>query len=281
MKKVGIIGAGTMGSTIAVAVSLSGYKVTVFDVSDQVLNASNERITRIISKGVEKGKLEENRANWALASMSFSSDLELVSDIELIIEAIPESLELKKKVIGQIINSAANDVIIASNTSSLSIAELASSVKRPDRFIGMHFFNPANIMPLVELVYIEETSLEVKNKAYEFVTSLGKTAVESRDLPGFIVNRVARPFYGEALRLLGENAADVSTIDQLMRSIGFPMGPFELIDLVGCDVNLSVSKSIYNAFFQDPRYRPHPIQERMVKSGRLGRKSGRGFYDYN
>ncbi len=281
MKKVGIIGAGTMGSTIAVAVSLGGYKVTVFDVSDQVLNASNKRITRIINKGVEKGKLEDKGANWALTSMSFSNDLELVSELELIIEAIPESLELKKKVIGQIINSAADNVIIASNTSSLSIAELASSIKRPDRFVGMHFFNPANIMPLVELVFIEETSLEVKNNVDEFVTSLGKTAVESKDLPGFIVNRVARPFYGEALKLLGENTADVSTIDQLMRSIGFPMGPFELIDLVGCDVNLSVSKSIYNAYFQDPRYRPHPIQERMVKSGRLGRKSGRGFYDYN
>jgi 3-hydroxybutyryl-CoA dehydrogenase len=281
MTKVGIIGAVTMGSTIAVAVSLSSYEVTVFDVSDQVLNVSNKRITRIINKGVEKGKVEEKRANWALASMSFSNDLELVSELELIIEAIPESLELKKKVIGQIINSTADDVIIASNTSSLSIGELASSVRRPDRFVGMHFFNPANIMPLVELVYIEETSIEVKKKVNEFVTSLGKTAVESKDLPGFIVNRVARPFYGEALKLLGENVADVSTIDQLMRSIGFPMGPFELIDLVGCDVNLSVSKSIYNAYFQDPRYRPHPIQERMVKSGRLGRKSGRGFYDYN
>jgi 3-hydroxybutyryl-CoA dehydrogenase len=140
MKKVGIVGAGTMGSTIAVAVSLCGYKVTIFDVSDQVLNASNNRITRIINKGVEMGKLEEKEANWALASMSFSNNLELVSELELIIEAVPESLELKKRVIGQIINSAADDVITASNTSSLSIAELASSIKRPDRFVGMHFF---------------------------------------------------------------------------------------------------------------------------------------------
>ncbi len=281
MKKVGIVGAGTMGSTIAAAVSLSGYEVTVFDVSDEVLNASRKRITWIINKGIEKGKVEGKKADWALASISYSNNLKLASELELIIEAVPESLELKKKVIGQIINSAADDVIIATNTSSFSIAELASSVKRPDRFVGMHFFNPANIMPLVELVYIEETSIEVKKKVDEFVISLGKTAVESKDSPGFIVNRVARPFYGEALKLLGENAADVATIDRLIRSIGFPMGPFELIDLVGCDVNLAASKSIYNAFFQDPRYRPHPIQESMVKSGRLGRKSGRGFYDYN
>ena len=281
MKKVGIIGAGTMGSTIALAAALSGFRVCVYDVSDAILVDSKKRISKIINSSIEKKKIENSAAKAAEANLSFADDLEEISMAALIIEAIPESLELKKKVISQVVSLLTVEAIVASNTSSLSIAELANASKIPDRFIGMHFFNPANIMPLVELVFTDDTSLETKRITSEFVTSLGKTAVESKDSPGFIVNRVARPFYGEALRLLGENSVDVATIDQLMRSVGFPMGPFELIDLVGCDVNLEVSKSIYNAYFQDPRYRPHPIQERMVKAGRLGRKSGRGFYDYN
>lgn len=281
MKKVGVIGAGTMGSTIAVAVSLSGYSVFVFDVSEEVLVKAQVRITRIINKGVEKKKYGRGLANKALGNVNYQLGLDSPELLDLIIEAVPEVLELKKKVINQLDGMLASHGIIASNTSSLSIAELATMTSRPDRFIGMHFFNPANIMPLVELIFTGDTSTNTKQSSKSFVENLGKTAVECKDYPGFIVNRVARPYYGEALRLLAENAADVEKIDKLARSVGFPMGPFELIDLVGCDVNLSVSKSIYDAYFQDPKYRPHPIQERMVKSGRLGRKSGRGFYDYD
>ena len=281
MKNAGIIGAGTMGSTIALSVALSGFSAVVYDVSEVVLVESRKRIARIIKKGLEKNKIESSAANAVEENLFFTNDLEKLFAADIVIEAIPESLELKKTVIGQVVSHLSEEAIVASNTSSLSITELASASGTPERFIGMHFFNPANIMPLVELVFTDETSLETKRAASQFVTSLGKTAVESKDSPGFIVNRVARPFYGEALKILGENSAEVGTIDQLMRSVGFPMGPFELIDLVGCDVSLEVSKSIYNAHFQDPRYRPHPIQERMVKAGRLGRKSGRGFYDYN
>jgi 3-hydroxybutyryl-CoA dehydrogenase len=170
--------------------------------------------------------------------------------------------------------------ILASNTSSLSINALAGATDRSDRFVGLHFFNPAHIMKLVEVIRGDDTSAETLAAMDNFVTRLGKSAVHCKDTPGFIVNRIARPFYGEALRLLGENAADVAVIDRLLRSAGFRMGPFELIDLIGADVNFAVTQSVYEAYFHDPKYRPHPIQQRMVESGRLGRKSGRGYYDY-
>jgi 3-hydroxybutyryl-CoA dehydrogenase len=158
---------------------------------------------------------------------------------------------------------------------------LAGSTHRGDRFLGLHFFNPAHIMKLVEVISGDDTSAEAVAAAGEYVARVGKTAVFCKDTPAFIVNRVARPFYGEALRMLGEGVADVATIDRLLKSVGFPMGPFALIDLIGCDVNLSVTQSVYDAYFQEPKYRPHPIQRRMVESGRLGRKTGRGFYDYH
>ncbi len=171
--------------------------------------------------------------------------------------------------------------ILASNTSSLSISAIAGATERPGQVIGLHFFNPAHIMKLVEIIRGDLTDDETVATCDVFVAALGKTAVHCHDTPAFIVNRVARPFYGEAFRLLGEQTADAATIDKLMRSLGFRMGPFELIDLIGTDVNFAVTKSVYDAYFQEPRFRPHPIQERMVESGRLGRKSGRGFYDYS
>ncbi len=162
----------------------------------------------------------------------------------------------------------------------MSINALASATGRADRFLGIHFFNPAHIMKLVEVIRGDFTSDATVAAVQAFVDRLEKTAVLCKDTPAFIVNRVARPFYGEAFRLLGENATDPATLDKLMRSIGFRMGPFELIDLIGCDVNLAVTQSVYDAYFQEPKYRPHPIQKRMVESGRLGRKSGHGFYEY-
>jgi 3-hydroxybutyryl-CoA dehydrogenase len=176
--------------------------------------------------------------------------------------------------------AASPHTLLASNTSSLSISAIAGATQRPDKVLGLHFFNPAHIMKLVEVIRGDDTSQETISLGSEFVTSLGKTAVHCIDSPAFIVNRVARPFYGEAFRLLGEQVADVATIDKLMKSIGFKMGPFELVDLIGCDVNFAVTQSVYEAYFHDPKYRPHPIQRRMVESGKLGRKSGRGFYSY-
>jgi 3-hydroxybutyryl-CoA dehydrogenase len=187
---------------------------------------------------------------------------------------------LKREIFGELDEAAPEHTILSSNTSSLSISALAGATKRPDRFLGLHFFNPAHIMKLVEVIRGDDTSRETLAAANAFVDKLGKTAVQCKDTPAFIVNRVARPFYGEAYRLLGENAADVSAIDKLVKSAGFRMGPFELIDLIGCDINFAVNQSVYDAYFQDPKYRPHPIQRRMVESGRLGRKTGRGFYNY-
>ena len=270
-----------MGSTIAVAMLTSEHQVILYDVSSEVLENAAKRISDILKKSVDLGKISEKIANNVQKQTQFSLDASQVADVDLIIEAVPESMQIKKEILELVDNLAPEETILATNTSSFSINVLASATSRPDRFIGLHFFNPAHIMPLVEIIPCDESSQETVSNVRALVNSIGKTPVESRDLPGFIVNRVARPFYGEAFRLLGEDAASVKDIDALMKSAGFPMGPFELIDLVGSDVNLSVTKSIYNAYFQDPRYRPHPIQRRMVETGRLGQKVGRGFYKYD
>ncbi len=189
-------------------------------------------------------------------------------------------MALKRKVFGRLDAAAPPHTILASNTSSLSISAIAAATQRPERVIGLHFFNPAHLMPLVEVIRGDLTSDETVAIGRDFVHALGKTPVLCIDSPAFIVNRVARPFYGEAFRLLSEQVAEPETIDRLITSLGFRMGPFQLLDLIGLDVNLAVTRSVYEVFFQDPRYRPHPIQQRMVDSGRLGQKSGRGFYSY-
>jgi 3-hydroxybutyryl-CoA dehydrogenase len=209
-----------------------------------------------------------------------TTSLETAAQANLIIEAAPEKLDLKRDIFATLDAAAPEHTILSSNTSSLSISAIAGATRRADRVVGVHFFNPAHIMKLVEIIRGDFTSDETVAAVREYVARVGKTAVLCKDTPAFIVNRVARPFYGEAFRLLGENATDPATLDKLMRSIGFRMGPFELIDLIGCDVNLAVTQSVYDAYFQEPKYRPHPIQKRMVESGRLGQKTGRGFYDY-
>jgi 3-hydroxybutyryl-CoA dehydrogenase len=275
-----VIGAGTMGRGIAAAALLAGQSAILYDNSDQALAEARQRVFGILDRAAAAGNLGAGAAGDARARLLLAADLNTASKAELIVEAVPEVLELKRDLLARLGELAPPHAILASNTSSLSINTLAAASGRPERFLGLHFFNPAQAMQLVEVIPADDTSAEAEAKALEFVSALGKTPVRCKDTPGFIVNRIARPFYGEALRLLGESAATVETIDRLMRSAGFRMGPFELIDLVGCDVNLAVTQSVYEATFGDPRYRPHPIQRRMVESGRLGRKSGRGFYRY-
>lgn len=272
-----------MGAGIAQAVALGGYQVILYDIAQPMLDTALANIQASIDKGVARGKTKPELAGQAKNAFRLTtdlSDLAQVDGLAFVIEAIPEKLDLKCKVFAQLDADCPADTILASNTSSLSISAIAAATKRPEQVIGLHFFNPAHIMKLVEIIRGDSTSDETVTTCQTFVKRIGKQAAMCKDTPAFIVNRVARPFYGESFRLLGENGADVKTIDSLMRAIGFRMGPFELIDLIGCDVNLAVTESVYNAYFQEPRYRPHPIQQRMVDSRKLGRKSQQGFYDY-
>lgn len=269
-----------MGRGIAQASALAGYQVTLYDIADDLLAAALEQISASINDGVRRGKTSDALATAAKAAFTLTTSLEEAAQTGLVIEAAPERLDLKQSIFRQLDAAAPPATILASNTSSLSINALAGATQRGDRFLGLHFFNPAHLMKLVEVISGEDTNAATLAAAEAFVATLGKTGVRCKDTPAFIVNRVARPFYGEAFRLLGEDAADVATIDRLVESLGFRMGPFRLIDLIGCDVNFAVTQSVYDAYFGEPRYRPHPIQQRMVESGRLGRKTGSGFYRY-
>ena len=277
---VAVIGSGTMGRGIAQAAALAGYQVTLCDIARDLLTAALEQISVSIDDGVRRGKTSEAVAADAKAAFTLTTSLAEAAQAGLVIEAAPETLDLKQSIFRQLDAAAPPATIFASNTSSLSINALAGATERADRFLGLHFFNPAHLMKLVEVISGDDTSDATLAAAEAFVASLGKTGVRCKDTPAFIVNRVARPFYGEAFRLLGEDAADVETIDRLVESLGFRMGPFRLIDLIGCDINFAVTQSVYDAYFGEPRYRPHPIQQRMVQSGRLGRKTGVGFYRY-
>jgi 3-hydroxybutyryl-CoA dehydrogenase len=281
IKRCAVVGAGTMGAGIAQVTAVAGYPVILYDVAGEVLASAREQIFATLDRGVALGKMAAAVAEQAKANLRFTTALEEAARADLVIEAAPEKLALKQEIFAALDSAAPQPTILASNTSSLSIDALAGATGRPDRFLGLHFFNPVHLMQLVEIIRGDFTGDATLAAASEFVARLGKTAVHCRDTPAFIVNRVARPFYGEAFRLLGEGAAAVTAIDRLLKSTGFRMGPFELIDLIGCDVNLEVTRSVYEAYFHEPRYRPHPIQQRMVESGRLGRKSGRGFYDYS
>lgn len=281
IKTIGIAGSGTMGSGIAEVAALAKLNVVLNDVSAKALTTAMERMKQNLNRAVEKDRISAVEATEALARIKANDDFAALSSSDFIIEAALEDLNVKREIFQKLDAILAQGAILATNTSSLSITSIASTVKRQDKVVGMHFFNPPPLMKLVEVVTGKQTSTETTAITLDLARKMGKTPVVCKDTPGFIVNRVARPFYGEALRLLGEGVADVETIDRIVKlEGGFKMGPFELMDLIGIDVNYAVTKSVYEQFFHEPRFRPHPIQRQMVEAGTLGRKTKRGFYSY-
>ena len=278
---IGIVGAGAMGSGIAQIASQAGQDVVLFDLSQEALTSSSSKLQKVMNRLIEKGKVTSDEAIAIQERIVRTTMVTSLKDCDLIIEAVVEDLEVKKRVFKSIEEIASKEAIIASNTSSLSITSLASFCAHPDRVVGLHFFNPAPLMPLVEIIPALQTNRDLPKHLTDLMRKWGKSPVIAKDTPGFIVNRVARPFYGEALRILDEGIADVSTIDAAMRQSGFRMGPFQLMDLIGHDVNYSVTESVFKSFYYDPRYMPSITQLKLVEAGWLGRKSGRGFYNYN
>jgi 3-hydroxybutyryl-CoA dehydrogenase len=278
---VAVVGAGTMGAGIAQVAAAAGHRVLLYDAEPAALSSAEERIAATLARAVERERLTAEERDRTLGRITPGESLDRLASAGLLIEAIAEDLDAKMRLFQTLEVVCPSEAIFASNTSSLSITALAAALKQPERMVGMHFFNPAPAMPLVEVVRGLASSPEVIETVRATTVAWGKTPVVCRSTPGFIVNRVARPFYGEALRALAEGAADVATIDAVMRAAGgFRMGPFELLDLIGLDVNLAVSRSIHAAYAGDPRYAPSLLQQELVEAGHLGRKSGRGFYDH-
>lgn len=280
--KVAVIGSGTMGSGIAQVAATAGCSVKLYDTNQDALNRSKASLENTLSKLVEKGKIDEAEKARILNATSYVTILQDLSDSDLVIEAIVENLDVKRKVFSELETLVSAETVLASNTSSLSIASIAASCQKPERVIGIHFFNPAPLMQLVEVIPAVQTSVEVLEKTKQTISDWKKVVAVAKDTPGFIVNRVARPFYSEALRIYEEGYADFATIDWSMKTIGgFRMGPFELMDFIGHDVNYTVTETVFTSFYFDPRYKPSFTQKRLTEAGFLGRKSGRGFYNYS
>ncbi len=280
--KIGVIGAGAMGSGIAEVAATAGNQVVLFDsfigARDKFQKGLDKNLTRL----VEKNKLTIEKATEIKSNIQFVTHLDNFSGCQLIIEAIIENLELKQEIFNEIEQLVDENCILASNTSSLSITAIAAACSKPSRFVGIHFFNPATIMPLVEIIPGVDSDPEILMQAKNIIDSWGKTTVIAKDTPGFIVNRIARPFYGESIRIYEEGVADFVTIDWALKTLGgFKMGPFELMDFIGNDINFTVTETIFKEFWNDPRYKPSFTQKRIVEAKRLGRKTGKGYYDYS
>ncbi|HSK99719.1 MAG TPA: 3-hydroxyacyl-CoA dehydrogenase NAD-binding domain-containing protein [Rubrobacteraceae bacterium] len=280
MVDIAVVGAGTMGAGIAESAALAGMSVAMLDVREEALERGRQTIERDLERRVKKGRLSEDERREVLGRVSTTTSVEDCSETPLVIEAAVEDIEVKKKVFADFESVVGDEAVLATNTSSLSVAGIAAATNRPQRVVGMHFFNPVPAMRLVEVVAGPSTDPSALRRAEEVSEGLGKTPVRVSDTPGFIVNRVARPFYLEALRIV-EAGGEPAALDAAIREAGFRMGPMELADLIGHDINLSVSESLFERYYYQPRFRPSHLQRSMVEAGMLGRKSGRGFYDYS
>lgn len=278
---VGIIGSGTMGIGIAQVAATNNCNVFLYDQNSSQTEKSLEGLQKVLDRLVEKNKISFEKSEDIYQKITFCTELKDLKDCDLVIEAIIENKEIKQKVFADLEEIVSPECILASNTSSISITSISADLKNSERFLGIHFFNPAPLMPLVEIIPGLLTAENLPQKIYDLIKSWGKIPVIAQDIPGFIVNRIARPFYGEALRIVEEKIATPAQIDAAMRQLGnFKMGPFELMDLIGVDVNFSVTKTVYADYFFDPKYKPSLLQQRMSEAKLWGRKTGKGFYDY-
>ncbi|OYD07289.1 3-hydroxybutyryl-CoA dehydrogenase [Paludifilum halophilum] len=267
-----------MGGGVAEVLAASGCEVILYDVTREALDEGVQRIQRRLGRQMKKGRIEEAEAEEIQFRIRPTVRLEEVAPARWVIEAVVEKLDVKRELFTRLEEVVDGESVLATNTSSLSVTAIAAAVKHPERVLGLHFFNPAPVMPLVEVVSGRMTHADTMDRAVSFIAALGKEPVRVKDTPGFLVNRIARPFHSEAYRMVGDGVADKEQLDRILRSAGFKMGPFELQDLIGIDINYAASTSVYDGFFQEPRFRPHPDQRQMVESGALGRKAGRGHY---
>lgn len=279
IKKVAIIGAGTMGAGIAQVCAQSGYETLLYDINPDMLAKAKAGVEKNLDGAIARGKMTEEEKTATLGLLTFTEDFAALK-VDLILEAIIERLDVKVDLFTKLAAQNAAETLLATNTSTIPITQIAAKIANPQRVVGIHFFNPAHIMKLVEVIAGAQTSDEVAEVAKNFVLHLGKTPIMAKDAPGFIVNRVARHFYVEGLKVAEENVADFETIDALVESCGFKMGPFRLMDLIGVDTNYSVTSSMYQLFHYDSKFRPSRIQQQKVDAGHHGRKTGKGFYSY-
>ena len=281
MSRVGVLGAGTMGRGIAQIAALGGYETVLYDVAPDVVEIGASRLREALDKGVERERWSIDEALEAGSRVETTIELSGLAGCDMVIEAAPEKLELKRQIFTGLAEALGPEPVFATNTSSLRVSEIAEGVPQPERLVGMHFFNPPALMKLVEVVAAERSTEAALATATEVAERMGRTPIRAKDSPGFVANRLARPFTLESLRILGDGVADAARIDRIVRlGGGFRMGPFELLDLIGLDVNLEIARSFFAQGGEPERWRPSPIQEQLVAEGRLGRKSGRGYHDY-